>query len=112
YTDPLSNGNRTSANLYLIRFAEIALAYAEAAGPTTEGYYWINEVRNRAGLGELTPNLSPQEFREAVWDELTFELAFEGHGLFELRRTNRVMTEITNKTVNQEYAYFYPIPQR
>jgi len=112
YTDPYSNGHRTSANLYLIRFAEVALAYAEAAGPTTEGYYWINEVRKRAGLGELPSNLSPEEFREAVWRELTFELAFEGHGLFELRRINRVVEEVTNKTVKAEYAYFFPIPQR
>src|SRR5690606_17226548 len=112
YIDPYSNGHRTSANLYLIRFAEVALAYAEAAGPTSEGYYWANEVRKRAGLGELPSNLSPQEFREAVWQELTFELAFEGHGLFELRRINRVVEGVTNKTVNGEYAYFFPIPQR
>ncbi|HEY9559256.1 MAG TPA: RagB/SusD family nutrient uptake outer membrane protein [Anseongella sp.] len=112
YADPLSNGNRTSANLYLIRFAEVALAYAEAAGPTAEGYHWINEVRKRAGLDDLTPGLSPAEFREAIWQELTFELAFEGHGLFELRRINRVMENVTNKTVKAEYAYFFPIPQR
>lgn len=112
YADPFSNGHRTSANLFLIRFAEVALAYAEAVGPTAEGYRWINEVRNRAGLDELTPGLSPEAFREAVWKELTFELAFEGHGLFELRRINRVVESITNKPVNQEYAYFFPIPQR
>lgn len=112
YIDPYSNAHRTSANLYLIRFAEVALTYAEAAGPTAEGYYWINEVRKRAGLGELPSGLSEQAFRQAVWDELTFELAFEGHGLFELRRTNRVLEEVTNKPVRQEYAYFFPIPQR
>ncbi|GGC47197.1 carbohydrate-binding protein [Parapedobacter defluvii] len=112
YTDPHSNSHRTSANLYLIRFAEVALTYAEAAGPTDEGYYWINQVRERAGLDELPPGLSAQQFKEAVWDELTFELAFEGHGLFELRRTNRVLEEVTNKPVNEEYAYFFPVPQR
>src|SRR3546814_10839006 len=72
YADPLSNGNRTSANLYLIRFAEVALAYAEAAGPTAEGYHWINEVRKRAGLDDLTPGLSPAEFRRS--EEHTSEL--------------------------------------
>ncbi len=112
YTDPKSLGTRSSANLYLMRFAEVALTYAEAAGPTTEGYYWINRVRERAKLDPLQANLSPADFRKAVWDELTFELAFEGHGIFELRRTNRVLQSITNKNVNQAYAYFYPIPQR
>lgn len=112
YTDPISNAHRTSANVYLIRFAEIALAYAEALGPTEKGYEWINRVRARAGLDELTPGLSVRDFREAVWEELTFELAFEGHGMFELRRTNQVIEKITNKTVKAEYAYFYPIPQR
>lgn len=112
YTDPNSLANRTSANIYLIRFAEVALSYAEAAGPTTEGYRWVNAVRERAGLGELTPGLDKEAFRKAIWEELTFELAFEGHGLFELRRTNRVMQEITNKEIKEAYAYFFPIPQR
>ncbi|CAL1519036.1 RagB/SusD family nutrient uptake outer membrane protein [Chitinophaga sp. MM2321] len=112
YTDPQSLTNRTSANLYLMRFAEAALTYAEAAGPTTEGYKWVNNVRERAGLQPLQTGLSPKEFREAIWQELTWELAFEGHGLFELRRTNRVVQGITNKQVKQEYAYFYPVPQR
>lgn len=112
YTDPKSNSHRTSANVYLMRFAEVALTYAEALGPTEKGYEWINKVRARAGLGELTPGLSVRDFREAVWNELTFELAFEGHGLLELRRINKVVENITNKTVKQDYAYFYPIPQR
>jgi len=112
YTDPKSLSNRTSANLYLMRFAEVALTYAEAVGPTTEGYYWLNKVRERAKLDPLAPGLDVVNFRKAVWDELTFELAFEGHGIYELRRTNRVITGITNKTVKQDYAYFYPIPQR
>ncbi|MFD2920670.1 RagB/SusD family nutrient uptake outer membrane protein [Terrimonas rubra] len=112
YTDPYSLGTRTSANLYLMRFAEAALIYAEAAGPTTEGYAWVNKVRARAGLDPLPAGLSPQVFRERIWQERTWELAFEGHGIFELRRTNRVIQGITNKTVKQEYANFFPVPQR
>lgn len=112
YTDYKSNTFRTSSNVYLIRFAEVALTYAEAAGPTTDGYKWVNAVRHRAGLGDLTPELSVSDFRKAVWDEVELELAFEGHGLYELRRTNRVMQKITNKTVKEAYAYFFPIPQR
>jgi hypothetical protein len=112
YTDYQSNTNKTSANVYLIRFAEVALTYAEAVGPTEDGYKWINAVRNRANLPNLQSNLSVEDFRKAVWDEVEHELAFEGHGLYELRRTNRVMEKITNKKVKEAYAYFFPIPQR
>ncbi len=113
YTDPLSKVNRTSSNVYLIRFAEVALNYAEAAGPTEDGYYWVNKVRDRAGLPALDPGLSKEAFREAVWKERVFELAFEGHGIYELRRWNRVNSNyIKDKVINEQYAYFYPVPQR
>ena len=113
YTDAQSNANRTSANCYLIRFAEVALTYAEAAGPTEEGYRWVDAVRNRAGLGDLPRGLSLAEFREAVIAERVKELAFEGHGIYDLRRLNRVdAAHITNKTFKPAYAYFYPAPQR
>lgn len=113
YTDANSKAHRTSANLYLIRFAEVALNYAEAAGPTEEGYKWVNEVRRRAGLDELPSGLSVADFREAVIRERMFELAFEGHGIYDLRRLNRVdARHITNKKFNPTYAYFYPAPQR
>lgn len=115
YTDPESNGTRTSANLYFIRFAEVALNYAEAVGPTADGYRWLNAVRKRAGLDELPVDISlpVQAFRELVIQDRAKELAFEGHGLYDLRRLNRVNdTYITNKTFRPTYAYFYPKPQR
>lgn len=113
YTDPKSKANRTSANLYLIRFAEVALTYAEAVGPTDEGYKWVNEVRKRAGLEALPEGLPIEDFREAVIEERTKELAFEGHGIYDLRRLNRVDEQhITNKAFKPTYAYFYPAPQR
>lgn len=112
YTDYQSNSHRTSANIYLIRFAEVALTCAEAEGPTAEGYKWVNAVRNRAQLDPLPTGMSKEEFRKAIWDEREFELAFEGHGIYELRRTNRVKEKVTNKNVKDEFAYFYPVPQR
>lgn len=113
YTDPESNANRTSANLYLIRFAEVALNYAEACGPTEEGYKWINAVRARAELGPLSNSLSIEDFREAVYQDRTKELVFEGHQLYDLRRWNRVNASyIQTREIQTEYAYFYPTPQR
>lgn len=114
YTDPISIEEHCSSNLYYIRFAEVALIYAEAEGPTDEGYKWINKVRARAKLDPLTENLGVNEFRDSVYRERTWELAFEGHGLYDLRRTNRVDNNyITNKpdVMESPYRYFYPIPQ-
>ena len=46
-------------------------------------------------------------------EERTKELAFEGHGIYDLRRLNRVdQQHITNKAFKPTYAYFYPAPQR
>ena len=112
FTDPHSTTTTTSANLDLIRFAEVALIYAEAVGPTEKGYYWLNQVRARAGLPALS-GLSSSAYEEAVWRENILEFAYEGKHLFELRRTNRVNSaNITLKTIKPEYAYFFPLPQR
>src|SRR5699024_9717641 len=58
YVDPQFVGDKTSTKPYLIRYSDIALIYAEAVGPTTEGYQVVNYIRNRAGLGNLQPGLS------------------------------------------------------
>lgn len=112
YIDPNFIGDKTSTKPFLIRFSEVALTYAEAAGPTTESYALINQIRNRAGLGNLTPGLSAANFRLAVFNERAFELAFEGNRLYDLRRFNKV-TQIVPEAagITAEQAAFYPIPQ-
>lgn len=117
YSDRHAKDINTSAELYFERFAEALLTYAEAAGPTEKGYEAINMVRHRAGLDPLESGLSVKAFREKVWQELEWELASEGKALLEYRRTNRViekvgrLDEVIKDRLN-EYAYFYPIPQR
>ncbi|WP_210463354.1 RagB/SusD family nutrient uptake outer membrane protein [Rufibacter roseolus] len=114
YIDPLRVGDKSSANTPILRYSDILLVYAEAAGPTPEGYAAINKVRARAGLGNLDPSLGVQAFRNAVIEERALELAFEGNRLFDLRRTNSmedVLEHKYNKTITSG-AYFFPIPQR
>ena len=112
YVDPLFVVDKTSVKPFLIRFSDIALVYAEAAGPTVDGYAQVNYIRNRAGLGDLNPNLSLDEFREAVWQERSWELAFEGNRLYDLRRFNRLTTVVAEAAgLTPEQAAFYPIPQ-
>lgn len=112
YVDPHFITDKTSTKPYLIRYSDIALVYAEAAGPTAESYSLVNYVRNRAGLGDLAPGLSLTDFREAVWNERSWELMYEGNRLYDLRRFNRVndLVEEAAGLSDEEVAY-YPIPQ-
>jgi starch-binding outer membrane protein, SusD/RagB family len=114
FIDPNRLGDASSCNSPVIRYSDILLVYAEAAGPTTEGYDAINKVRARAGIGDLAPGLDLEAFRAEVIEERARELAFEGHRLFDLRRTNtmeEVLVDKYGKTITSG-AYFFPIPQR
>lgn len=112
YIDPNFIGDKTSTKPFLIRFSEVALTYAEAAGPTAESYAIVNQIRNRAGLGNLAPGLSTENFRTAVWNERALELAFEGNRLYDLRRFNKVTQVVPEASgITAEQAAFYPIPQ-
>lgn len=114
FIDPLRIGDASSCNSPVIRFSDILLVYAEASGPTAEGYAAINKIRARAGIGDLPPGLGTQAFRDAVVEERALELAFEGNRLFDLRRTNsmdKVLVQKYGKTISSG-AYFFPIPQR
>jgi len=114
YVDPEFVGQKSSAKPYLMRFSDVALIYAEAAGPTTEGYYWLNQVRNRAGLGDAAPGMSAADFRNSVVQERAWELAFEGQRLYDLRRKSIVTTtdpRAKEAKITEAQAAFYPIPQ-
>jgi len=112
YLDPNFIGDNTSTHPYLIRYTDVLLMYAEAQGPTVVGYEAINKVRARAELLPLTPGLSERDFREKVVEERAFELAFEGHRFYDLRRTNKiesVLNGIYGKSLSTG-QYFFPIP--
>lgn len=112
YVDPDFIGERTSARPYLIRYSDIALVFAEAAGPD-EGLPLVNRIRARAGVPALPEGMSLEAFREAVIRERALELAFEGNRLYDLRRTASVTSTVPEATkLSEEGAAFYPIPQR
>lgn len=115
YADPRFIKEKSSSRPYLIRFSDIALVYAEAVGPTTEGYLWLNEIRKRAGLGDAAPGLSAQDFRNLVIQERAWELAFEGTRLYDLRRKAMVTLKDSRAIaagISEAEAAFYPIPQQ
>ncbi|MCQ2135787.1 MAG: RagB/SusD family nutrient uptake outer membrane protein [Bacteroidales bacterium] len=113
FIDPDYSGDKTSTKPMLIRFSDIALVYAEAAGPTEKAYELVNFIRSRAGLSPLSAGLSKEAFRAAVQKERTYELAFEGDLCYDLRRQNKLHTNITEakgQGWTAEDMVFYPIP--
>ncbi|TRX59955.1 RagB/SusD family nutrient uptake outer membrane protein [Fulvivirga sp. M361] len=114
YLDPgRTSGVDISGNNYpIIRYSEVLLTFAEAVGPTPEGFAAINQVRQRAGLDPLSGIVDVQEFREAVYQERTWELAYEFQHLFDLRRLGK-MEEVLEgqygKTIVRN-AYYFEIP--
>ena len=89
YIDPDFVGDKTSTKPFLMRYSDIALTYAEAAGPTDKAYALVNAIRNRAGLGDLPAGLDKSAFRQAVIRERITELAFEGNRFGDLTRIAR-----------------------
>ena len=140
YWDPgtISNLSESSANVPIIRYAEVLLIDAEAEnelnGPTTKAYAGINQVRARAGLAPLS-GLTQLQFRAAVYLERRLEFVFEYQRWFDLIRErdandNGVLEAsllavgktnvskgtvpaftINGKTVTNKF-YLYPIPQQ
>lgn len=113
YIDPQFDGDKTSTRPTLLRFTDIAMTYAEAAGPTTEAYNVMNFIRRRAGLGELPPGLSTEEFRERVYLERKFEMAYEAERMYDIRRWGRIgeIQEVMDAGLTESQYTFYPLPQ-
>ncbi|SDE02697.1 RagB/SusD family nutrient uptake outer membrane protein [Niabella drilacis] len=75
-----------------IRYAEVLLNYAEAqneaSGPDETVYDAVNQVRQRASVGQppLPSGLSQTQMRGAIRKERQVELAFEEHRFYDVRR--------------------------
>ncbi len=112
-----------NAAYMLIRYSEVLLIYAEAQarskGVDQSAYDAINQVRQRAGLSDLS-GLNTDDFINAVIDEKGWELAGEGQRWYDLIRTEKV-AEVSAKRSNQEQVviigatttenYYAPIPE-
>jgi len=121
YMDPVSTANNTN-NIPIFRMADVYLIAAEAEahlnGATTLAYGYVNAIRNRAGLGDLTPGLNQQSFIDAVLQERSWEFFAEGDRWYDLTRTDKFMTVIP-LAVSDYYPVrtpqprnkYFPIPQ-
>jgi starch-binding outer membrane protein, SusD/RagB family len=122
YQDPNSVGSATSANIPILRLADMYLVAAEAearqSGATTAAYGLINTIRARAKLSDLTQGLSKEAFIDSVIQERSWEFFGEGDRWYDLTRTGKYLTEVP-KAVNNVYPTrpvlakhkYFPIPQ-
>ena len=107
-------------NIPVMRLAEVYLMLAEAVGTTPEGLEAINKVRRRAfGLPvntasprDLSAALSATAFKQAVWRERKYELAFENDRWFDMKRTGELLTspQLIAKGV-KPFNVLLPLPQ-
>ncbi|GAA5225345.1 RagB/SusD family nutrient uptake outer membrane protein [Membranihabitans marinus] len=122
---PYSLPNNTGENWPVFRYSDVLLLLSECLveqGKNNESLQYINKVRDRAGLSNLT-SVSLGD----VLKERRHELAFENHRMTDLIRTGKaieVMTAYGNRMKEEnsflpqnafdikEYRLVYPIPFR
>jgi hypothetical protein len=124
YWDPLACGRGQARNNFMvIRYSDVLLIYAEALnelnGPSAEAYGAINQIRTRARGGvnvssgpQDLKTLSKDQFRDAILQERSWELCFEGHRRWDLIRTGKYIETLTKANVPvADKNLLYPIPQ-
>ncbi|MBC7889411.1 MAG: RagB/SusD family nutrient uptake outer membrane protein [Ferruginibacter sp.] len=102
----------------ICRYSDVLLTLAEAIneqnGPTGEAQGYINQVRTRAGISNLTgADISSKDaLRDAILRERGWELFFEGHRRIDLIRMNKWTSTLASvgKTASPGPALF-PVPQ-
>jgi hypothetical protein len=111
------NGGWTCAlNVPIMRYSEVLLIYAEAAG-IIAGKPYIDLVRARAGLAPINPTLSDDQYLDAIYNERRHEFAFEMHRWYDLlRRPGNAnyfidVMRAAGKTNIQPKHRYMPIPQ-
>jgi len=119
----------SSRTIPVIRYSEVLLVYAEAqamanGAPNDLAYTCINRVRNRAGLANMTSNLSSTAFKDSVVTERKWEFAgLEPNARwFDMVRTETVQAATSKRSPSDipvvgqpndqtHTGYFAPTPQ-
>lgn len=109
-----NNGNDDEYSIVL-RIEEAYFVLIEALtyqNKTTEALQYLNIIRKRAGLLELTDSLSQSELIDAMLLESRREFFTEGgHRFFDLKRNNRLNVLQTTKSNWLEKHKMLPIPE-
>jgi len=100
------------ADWKVIRYADVLLMLAEAMnenGKTAQAIPYLNQIRKRAGISELSVAMSQAETRDAIVHERRLELCFEGHRWFDLVRWGKAY-EVMRPLGMQSHMTVFPIP--
>jgi len=108
-------------NFTVLRYADVLLMYAEVlneTGKTADAQSYINIVRQRAGLSDIS-GLSKGQVSLALERERRVEFLYEGHRWFDLVRTGRALAVLNAYFAAsglsysvEDYETLMPIPQR
>lgn len=119
YLDLQAKGIGARNDFPVLRYADVLLLLAEALGEGSEAYSLINQIRNRAGLGNIDSS-TPGSFIDKVQHERRVELAFEAQRWHDLLRLPPNQTiAIMNAQLTQQFGrpfqlttknLLYPIP--
>ena len=112
-TNPSESGEPSTTlnygtNWRLLRYADVLLMAAEAAamsGNEGTAHTYLNQVRTRAGLANISP--TGTDLMDAIVNERFLELAFEGFRLIDLIRWGRAADNIVGFEAKHN---LFPIP--
>ena len=106
----------------LLRYADVLLMYAEAlneiqydASEGTLALKYLNAVRQRAGISNLTVKQLPtqEKFRKGILVERQREFPYEGQRWFDLVRMGFAKSVMAENGVEiKDYQLLFPIPQQ
>ncbi|HEU4552077.1 MAG TPA: RagB/SusD family nutrient uptake outer membrane protein [Chitinophaga sp.] len=119
YWDNNTVGNHSGNDVPIIRYADILLSRAEALnelnGPTQDALNLINQVRERAGIADLTTAdaSSKEALRDLILRERGWEFYSEGLRREDLLRQDKFITlaKARGVTVAADKHKLFPIPQ-
>jgi len=102
---------QSNQNFPIYRYAEVLLMLAEVSNEqnqTTEAQNFLNLVRRRAGLKEISTS-SQSELRQAILNERRIELAFENKRWTDLVRTGNAIDVMSayGAKLKSNHAYYY-----
>lgn len=119
YWDNATSGNHSGNDVPVIRYADILLTKAEALnevnGPTQDALDLINEVRERAGIADLTlaDATDKDVLRDLILRERAWEFVGEGKRREDLLRHGKFISLATARgiVVASDKHKVFPIPQ-
>lgn len=110
----------------IIRWGEVMLLKAEAANelgrPASEVVSYINPVRQRSGLTDLSSSLTQEELRRHIRAERRVETCFEFMRWYDLKRWGILISKLNNNNTDPiaspgwkisypERQFYLPLPQ-